>query len=136
MFKINNNKKYYYTGDKAEIRDDQWFINGRIDFQIKLNGYRMELEEIEFQLGQIACIKEAIVVPIYKGNKVIHLNAVIVVNEADRVENEQEAIHNIKYELKQRIPEYMIPRKVIFQDKLPLTVNGKLDRKKIAEDVM
>lgn len=136
VFKINNNKKYYYTGDKAEIRDDQWFINGRIDFQIKLNGYRMELEEIEFQLGQIACIKEAIVVPIYKGNKVIHLNAVIVVNEADRVENEQEAIHNIKYELKQRIPEYMIPRKVIFQDKLPLTVNGKLDRKKIAEDVM
>lgn len=135
VFKINNNEKCYYTGDKAEMKNDQWFINGRIDFQIKLNGYRMELEEIEFQLRQIACVKEAIVVPIYRDNKVIHLHAVIVLNEDYRVENEQEAIHNLKYELKQHIPEYMIPRKVIFQDKLPLTVNGKLDRKKIAEDV-
>ncbi len=48
-------------------------IQGRIDFQIKLNGYRMELEEIETQLRQSEFVKEAIVVPVYKNDKVIHL---------------------------------------------------------------
>ena len=47
-------------------KDGQWFIQGRIDFQIKLNGYRMELEEIETQLRQSQYVREAIVVPIYK----------------------------------------------------------------------
>ena len=80
VFKKANNQRAYHTGDKAEQRDKQWFINGRIDFQIKLNGYRMELEEIEFQLRQIDCVKEAVVVPIYKDNKVTQIHAVVVLS--------------------------------------------------------
>ena len=45
---------------------DCGFIQGRIDFQIKLNGYRMELEEIETQLRQSKHVREAVVVPVYK----------------------------------------------------------------------
>ncbi|MBN4916970.1 hypothetical protein IDG69_15245, partial [Staphylococcus sp. EG-SA-23] len=45
----------YHTGDKAKFENGQWFIQGRIDFQIKLNGYRMELEEIETQLRHYKC---------------------------------------------------------------------------------
>ena len=50
-----------------------WFIQGRIDFQIKMNGYRMELEEIEAQLRQSDRVREAVVVPVYRNDKVVHL---------------------------------------------------------------
>ena len=47
--------------------------------------------------------------------------------------DEQAFIHEIKAELKQHLPEYMIPKKIMFTDRLPLTHNGKLDRKQIAQ---
>ena len=55
-----------------------WFIQGRIDFQIKLNGYRMELEEIETQLRHSKYVRETVVVPIYKNGKVVYLVGAIV----------------------------------------------------------
>ena len=58
---------------KAKFENGQWFIQGRIDFQIKLNGYRMELEEIETQLRQSEFVKEATVETVYiKMIKFIH----------------------------------------------------------------
>lgn len=128
-------EKSYYTGDKAQLIDNQWFINGRIDYQIKLNGYRMELEEIEFQLRKLAKIRDAVVVPTYKNNKVIHLNAAVILSDCETHEDVQTLTHEIKTELKHVLPEYMIPKKLIYMKKLPLTMNGKLDRKKIAEAI-
>ncbi|MEP9851409.1 D-alanine--poly(phosphoribitol) ligase subunit DltA [Staphylococcus aureus] len=136
VFKIANNQKSYYTGDKAELRNNLWFIHGRMDFQIKLNGYRMELEEIEFQLRQVSYVKEAIVVPIYKENKVIYLHAVVSIQNNNQAIDAQAVSRDIKSELKQNIPEYMIPRKIILKTNLPLTINGKLDRKKIAKEIL
>ncbi|WP_436855256.1 D-alanine--poly(phosphoribitol) ligase subunit DltA [Staphylococcus caeli] len=136
VFKTVNQQKHYYTGDKAVFENGQWFITGRIDFQVKLNGYRMELEEIEFQMRQVDIIKEAIVVPVYKDNKVTQLQGVVVLNEPLDMDEEQSVIHDIKQALKQTMPEYMIPRKIIFRAQFPLTANGKLDRKQIAEDVL
>ena len=133
--RTSNGQPSYYTGDKATKKHEQWFINGRIDFQVKLNGYRMELEEIEFQLRQVNVIKEAVVVPIYKNSKVVQLQGVVILNEEVDIDAEQAMIHNIKQALKKSIPDYMIPKKIIFKDKFPLTANGKLDRKQIAEDI-
>ncbi|RYA84136.1 D-alanine--poly(phosphoribitol) ligase, partial [Enterobacter cloacae complex sp. 743-2DZ2F-22B] len=62
VFNFDDGIRTYHTGDKAKFENGQWFIQGRIDFQIKLNGYRMELEEIETQLRQSEFVKEAIVV--------------------------------------------------------------------------
>lgn len=123
----------YHTGDKAKEEDGLWFIQGRIDFQIKLNGYRMELEEIESQLRDSELIREAIVVPVYKNDKVTHLIGAVVATE--KVEDDRQMTKNIKDELKTRLPEYMIPQKFVWMEQLPLTSNGKLDRKKIAEVV-
>ena len=78
VFNFDDGIRTYHTGDKAKFENGQWFIQGRIDFQIKLNGYRMELEEIETQLRQSEFVKEAIVVPVYKNDKVIHLIGAIV----------------------------------------------------------
>ena len=66
VFNFEDGVRTYHTGDKAKIEDGLWFIQGRIDFQIKLNGYRMELEEIETQLRQSKHVREAVVVPVYK----------------------------------------------------------------------
>ena len=123
----------YHTGDKAIEKDGQWFIQGRIDFQIKLNGYRMELEEIETQLRQSEFVRETVVVPVYKNNKVIHLIGLVVPTE--EVRDDLEMTRQIKSELKSRLPEYMIPRKFVWMKQLPLTSNGKLDRKQVAEDI-
>ena len=51
-FRIESDTRHYYTGDKAEYKEG-WYIQGRIDFQIKINGYRMELEEIELILERL-----------------------------------------------------------------------------------
>ena len=66
VFNFEDRVRTYHTGDKAKEENGLWFIQGRIDFQIKLNGYRMELEEIESQLRDSDLIREAIVVPVYK----------------------------------------------------------------------
>lgn len=133
VFNFEDGTRTYHTGDKAKEEDGQWFIQGRIDFQIKLNGYRMELEEIETQLRQSQYVREAIVVPVYKNGKVVHLIGAVVPHEP--VEDNLAMTTNIKHELKSRLPEYMIPRKFEWMEQLPLTSNGKLDRKKIAEVV-
>ena len=71
--------------------------------------------------------------PVYKNDKVIHLIGAVVSTE--EVEDERQMTKAIKDELKSRLPEYMIPRKFVWMEQLPLTSNGKLDRKKIAEVV-
>ena len=101
--------------------------------QIKLNGYRMELEEIETQLRHSKYVRETVVVPIYKNGKVVYLVGAIVPTK--KVDNDLEMTRNIKNELKSRLPEYMIPRKFVWMEQLPLTSNGKLDRKQVAEDI-
>ena len=133
VFKFDNGVRIYHTGDKAIEKDGYWFIQGRIDFQIKLNGYRMELEEIETQLRHSKYVRETVVVPIYKNGKVVYLVGAIVPTK--KVDNDLEMTRNIKNELKSRLPEYMIPRKFIWMEQLPLTSNGKLDRKQVAEDI-
>lgn len=133
VFNFEDGLRIYHTGDKAIEKDGQWFIQGRIDFQIKLNGYRMELEEIETQLRQSEFVRETVVVPVYKNNKVIHLIGAVVPTE--EVKDDLEMTEQIKSELKSRLPEYMIPRKFVWMKQLPLTSNGKLDRKQVAEDI-
>ena len=98
-----------------------------------MNGYRMELEEIETILRQSEHVREAIVVPIYKNGKVTQLIGAVV--PAETVEDNAELSHAIKTDLKSSLPEYMIPRKFVWMDQLPLTSNGKIDRKKIAEEL-
>lgn len=119
----------YKTGDKAHVENDLWFIDGRLDFQIKLNGYRMELEEIEHSISEINGINQAIVVPVIKRDKVHHLHAFIVTET--RMLSQEE----IKSSLKSALPDYMIPQKIEQVEHLRMTPNGKVDRKYYKEVV-
>ncbi|MBF7017553.1 D-alanine--poly(phosphoribitol) ligase subunit DltA [Staphylococcus durrellii] len=133
-FKDKGDNRSYYTGDKAIEKDGLWFVQGRIDYQIKLNGYRIELEEIEFQLRHLDAIREAIVVPIYNKDKVSRIVGVITLNQEIQEDySVNELSHEIKEQLKHHIPAYMIPSKFKVIDLMPMTVNGKVDRRQIAE---
>lgn len=118
-------RTFYRTGDAAYIDADGDFVFcGRIDFQVKIQGYRVELHEIEHHARQYGKCRNAAAVA-YKnqvGNTSIHL-FVEDVNETDVL---------IDF-LKQRIPYYMIPTGVTNIEHLPLNSNGKTDRKKLLQ---
>lgn len=129
---INNKEyRYYHTGDECYLINNMLYYCGRIDLQIKLHGYRIEIEDIENNLMKIDGVIQTAVVPKYKDNKVNSLAAFIIYKGYNN--NDFETGIKIKNELKSFLPEYMIPKKIIFMNKLPRTNNGKIDRKALGE---
>jgi D-alanine--poly(phosphoribitol) ligase subunit 1 len=125
----------YRTGDAGLIEDGMLFYKGRLDFQIKMHGYRMELEEIEHQIAKSQYVKATVVIPVSQNEKVEYLIAAIVPTEHE-FEKEYQLSAAIKKELTETLPTYMIPRKFIYSEELPMTPNGKVDRKLIKEKVL
>nr|QNL14925.1 AptD [Brasilonema sp. CT11] len=115
-------ERIYKTGDLARWGDDgNLEYLGRIDDQVKLRGFRIELAEIEASLLQHPLVKEAIVT-LYKTENNQSLIAYVTGMTTDLPTQ-------LKNHLKSRLPDYMIPAQIIVLDKLPLTPNGKIDRK-------
>ncbi|MBU8878825.1 D-alanine--poly(phosphoribitol) ligase subunit DltA [Bacillus sp. FJAT-29790] len=130
-----NGEQAYRTGDEGLMEKDLLFYKGRIDFQIKLHGYRMELEEIEQHIANSQYVKIAVVIPVYKKEKIEYLAAAIVPSKHE-FEKEYQLTSAIKKELVDKLPAYMIPRKFVYDQELPMTINGKIDRKRIKEKVL
>ncbi|PNP88431.1 D-alanine--poly(phosphoribitol) ligase subunit 1 [Listeria newyorkensis] len=124
----------YKTGDCGTIIDGMLFFQGRLDFQIKLHGYRIELEDIENNLKEVSYIRSCIVVPKMREGKVDSLVAFVVPSAHD-FEKEYKLSAAIKKELAESMPSYMIPRKWVYKEELPLTMNGKIDRKQLSSEV-
>lgn len=122
----------YKTGDLGYIKDDYLFFCGRKDFQIKLNGYRIEIEDIESNLVALDFVKNAVVIPVYKNEKISHLTALVVTDNQNM--SDIELMLSVKSELKNLLPEYMVPRIIKRIDLIPMTTNGKADRKKLMEE--
>ena len=107
------------------------FYNGRIDLQVKLHGYRIEIEDVENNLMKVAGIKKVAVVPKVKNDKVDSLTAFVIYEE--EVVDRFATVQKIKKEMKEFVPEYMVPKKIVFLDEIPMTVNGKANRRKLLE---
>ncbi|KAA6451144.1 D-alanine--poly(phosphoribitol) ligase subunit DltA [Bacillus swezeyi] len=129
-----NGAPAYRTGDAGYKENGQLFFFGRLDFQIKLHGYRIELEEIEYQINQSQYVKSAVVIPFYRGEKIEYLITMIVPAEHD-FEKEYQLTSAIKKDLGSKLPAYMVPRKFMYQKEIPMTANGKIDRKRLKEEV-
>ncbi|MEG0830205.1 MAG: D-alanine--poly(phosphoribitol) ligase subunit DltA [Anaerovoracaceae bacterium] len=122
----------YKTGDKGRLDEEgNLHYEGRMDLQIKLNGYRIELEDIEKNLMKNKEVSHAVVIPKIKEGKVRSLTAFVTGIRAE--ENNLKTSKKMKGELKEFLPAYMIPKKIVFIDKLPMNQNGKVDRKRLGE---
>ncbi|BDZ31031.1 D-alanine--poly(phosphoribitol) ligase subunit DltA [Lactiplantibacillus sp. WILCCON 0030] len=135
FFKLDG-QRAYHSGDIGTMDADGLFrYRGRVDFQIKMHGYRIELEEVDHFLGQQQHIKQAVAVPKYdKEHKVTQMIAYVVPKPND-FETDFALTTAIKKDLQGMMMEYMIPQRFVYQESLPLTPNGKIDVKSIMKEV-
>lgn len=134
-FFIHEGKPAYRTGDNGRMTEDGLLhYEGRLDFQVKFHGYRIELEEVDHHLNNNSLVKQAVVIPKYREKKVEQLIAYIV-PEPYHFEKEFQLTKAIKSSLSETMMEYMIPQRFIYVDQLPHTANGKIDRKQLINGV-
>ncbi|MBH3339929.1 non-ribosomal peptide synthetase [Pseudomonas mendocina] len=122
--------RLYRTGDLVRLCDDgQVEYVGRIDHQVKIRGFRIELGEIEARLQAYAQVREAVVLAIDSpsGKQLV---AYVSTEVAEQDETAQAQWREaLKAQLRQQLPDYMVPTHVLLLASLPLTANGKLDRR-------
>ncbi|MCP4148195.1 MAG: AMP-binding protein, partial [bacterium] len=131
--------RLYSTGDLARwLPQGNIQFLGRIDHQVKIRGFRIELAEIENLLLSHENIKETVVTAKKNNENNDYLAAYYVYNKTntDAGTNEQPApvsIPQLRDFLSEKLPDYMIPAYFVPLEKLPLTANGKIDRKALPE---
>ncbi|NKI69948.1 amino acid adenylation domain-containing protein, partial [Collimonas pratensis] len=119
----------YRTGDLARWQADGNLVHlGRNDFQVKIRGFRIELGEIEARLAAHPAIREAVVIAREDSPGDKRLVAYIVLNP---VLNEEIDAAALRSHLSASMPEYMVPAAYVTLAALPLTQNGKVDRKRL-----
>ncbi len=124
----DKNERIYRTGDLAKWNPDGNIVYlGRIDNQIKIRGFRIELGEIESKLLENPKIKEAAVILQNGSSDNPMLKAFIVVFDNEKID----AIYLKKY-LSEKLPSYMMPSQIQILDKMPVSQNGKIDRKALS----
>ena len=131
-FFTENGLRGYRTGDLCHMENGLIYYQGRLDGQVKLNGYRMELEDIENNLVRVENIARAAVLPVFSDGKVVALTAFVLLENPDGLPSLQRA-KKIKAALSEMLPSYMIPRKIVAVDSFVLNTNGKIDKKALAE---
>jgi amino acid adenylation domain-containing protein/non-ribosomal peptide synthase protein (TIGR01720 family) len=123
-------ERMYRTGDLA-----RWLPNGvleyvgRADDQIKIRGYRIELGEIEGQLLKHAGVNEAVVIANTSAQGQVQLGAYVTLKQPVSMSELRQYLANV-------LPDYMIPGYMMELEQLPLTANGKVDRKALPEPPM
>ncbi len=122
--------RLYRTGDLARYRADGVIeYVGRLDHQVKIRGFRIELGEIESCLLQSTAVREALVVA-REGSAGMQLVGYVVLHDATLSEQQQfELRDSLKAELKATLPGYMVPTYLMVLAAMPVSPNGKLDRK-------
>ena len=127
--------KMYRTGDLGKYtHNGEIECLGRIDAQVKIRGYRIETGEIEFQLEKEKDIKEAVVIARPDQLGVDKLVAFVVPDLENLINNTAALqVQNWKESLKKSVPDYMVPDNFITVPAMPLTPNGKVDRKALVK---
>jgi amino acid adenylation domain-containing protein len=119
--------RLYRTGDVVKQRTDgELEYLGRMDHQVKIRGFRIELAEIEAALKECSSVREAVVIVREDegGDKCL---VGYLINDQSASASDQE----IRSHLNRKLPHYMVPSHLVFLESMPLTPNGKLDRRSL-----
>ena len=127
-FYLKNNIHFYYSGDNASIDNNLFYCHGRIDDQVKIQGFRVELAELEFACNSIFPTLENTAIAV-DGNNGTELHLFVKTHYNENTQSKLQ--HNIK----QLLPWYMVPHKIHWVDNFPLNVNGKIDKNKLKQQV-
>jgi acyl-coenzyme A synthetase/AMP-(fatty) acid ligase len=116
-------ERIYRTGDIGKFLEDGTVIFiGRDDSQVKIRGYRIDLREIEVVLSSIKKVKQSFVT--------IDDDIVAYIVLKSPINNVKELLKQV---CKDNLPDYMIPKHIIILDEIPITANGKIDKKQLAK---
>jgi amino acid adenylation domain-containing protein len=128
--------RLYRTGDRARtLTDGELMFEGRLDDQVKIRGFRIELGEVQAALAGDGAVAECAVIADSEGPGDARLAAYVV--PADSATDSASLRAELRARLRDKLPEYMVPSSLTLLDALPLTTNGKLDRRALpaaAED--
>jgi surfactin family lipopeptide synthetase A len=126
-------ERLYKTGDLVRyLPDGNIDFIGRVDHQVKIRGFRIELGEIESTISSIDGVKQAIVLAREDEPGQKKLVAYVVPNYLSLIDGDtqqQNFITNIRQGCSQALPDYMSPSQIMILTEMPLTPNGKIDRK-------
>jgi acyl-coenzyme A synthetase/AMP-(fatty) acid ligase len=122
----NQEERFYKTGDLCLCDEDGDILYlGRMDYQTKIQGFRVELSEIEFHVKSFLVKHNAVAVALIDGIGNTEIGLII--------ESKSFSTEPLMEFMKSQMPPYMIPRKIVFTDVFPLNTNGKTDRKKLEQ---
>ena len=124
-----NGKRAFKTGDWGYFKNGMLFFTGRKDDQIKLHGYRIELDDINAAMHKLEVVENAITVPLRRNNEVKKLVAVIKISQQHLEKNKAELKQQINIELKKSLPEYMVPNDIRFTVNFIYNTSHKIDKK-------
>ncbi|MER6583389.1 amino acid adenylation domain-containing protein, partial [Nonomuraea sp. NPDC001023] len=124
---LTGQDRCYRSGDLLRLTaDGQIEFRGRVDDQVKVRGYRVELGEVVTALRALPQVAEAVVLPVGEG-KARQLAAWVTPATVEAAA--------VRSALRERLPDYMVPAHVVALDRLPLNPNGKIDRAALPEPV-
>ena len=129
-------KQWYRTGDLVFEEKGLLYYISRKDTQIKLNGFRIELNDIAENLNALDMVSNSVVLPSWKDGRVSFLTAFVTLLYRDQGKSDLKVGIDIKKQLKLRVPSYMIPKKIVILEHFPMNINGKIDRKKLEEEYL
>ncbi len=123
--------RLYKTGDLARyLPDGNIEFLGRVDNQVKIRGFRIELSEIEAVLSQHPAVRENVVIAGEDVPDDKYLVAYVVLSQEQIAMQEVQGFASLLRQfLKEKLPEYMVPNAYVILESLPLTHNGKVDRR-------
>ena|GEM_PF-336311 len=122
--------RLYRTGDRARMLETgELQLLGRMDTQVKIHGYRIELSEVEEQLLRNHTVQYAVAVVRAEGTEHAQIIAYVKPNEFIESERAPELERQLKHYLGELLPQYMLPSRIISLQHMPTLPNGKLDRK-------
>jgi D-alanine--poly(phosphoribitol) ligase subunit 1 len=128
LFGTSDSKRFYRTGDYGVVdREGNLTLRGRLDGQVKWQGNRLEIGEIERVAMDAPGVCQAAVVPVTRDGRVMNLILFVEIRPDDNSKRSALLQH-----LTGALPGYMRPRSIRFLDRLPMTLHGKIDRRRLS----